>query len=542
MVLAACDAPPQEPAAAGAQASHAEMLSPVDSTLVASYAATALVSVPQDEEAHAAAIVRLMKHPRTDALYAEQVKMLTDSYQKKYPESLKMRQQAILCFIQAILAQPERFSGRDFDRAYEYCDYPLVADEAGHLSLLKIELSFADYRCTSDMKQKLLADLQTRVRQSPDDTPADHLAHAFYIVMQHVDAAQRQEYLALYFQHADCVGGPYRLHILLLADMPARELLPYIVEEAEQGTDAASLLPFLPILMTDSGASDLLSKHPVLGALALAVELDHMLAATDTPREKLDALASSLSASAPALQNAYVNRVLAHYRVVVGQPEVAVDIYRRLSEQEDAMTPKAELLYAAALCALPDGAAEAEALYRSLSRSSEPLIASQALQGLLTLLETQSRYSDALETTGEMLRVERDSATRITILFKRAELAELTGNINEAISLYSLLELEYGGDMKVALPACHKLLQLLKARNFKAVIDKEKATYTPSDWWYAWVRGRDFIKRVRQNPEIEAQFSDSQKRIFEDICNLVSALGRERPVVDEERERATQSR
>ena len=62
MVLAACDAPPQEPAAAGAQASHAEMLSPVDSTLVASYAATALVSVPQDEEAHAAAIVRLMKH------------------------------------------------------------------------------------------------------------------------------------------------------------------------------------------------------------------------------------------------------------------------------------------------------------------------------------------------------------------------------------------------------------------------------------------------------------------------------------------------
>lgn len=538
VALAACEAPPQEPAPAAPQEHRVEMRAPVDSDVAATFPVRESVTVPQDEALHVAAIARLMKHPRPDAHYAEQVKLLTSAYLDKYPDSSENRQLAMQCFIQAILLQPERFSGSDFDRAYEFCDYPQLASMVGHSRLFKVELMQVDYRCSAEEKQAALSTVQNIVKTPMQEGGAtDVLAHAYYVAAKYAEAEQRRDYIRHYLQHADRPGLAYRLRLLQLAELAPQELLPYVIEEAEYAeSDVDALLPFLRILLEDASAAAQVMQHPVLGALATAARLEKLLDTPDAERTELDFLAGQLTHS--AAQSLYVCSVLARYWLFIGQPESAIAIYRKLKEQAAPLTPQSELLYAAALAATADGLPEAEAVYRSLALAPEPEIALSALGSLLSMMENQRRYKEAFDITDALLRLERNTDKRVALLFKRAELAELTGNINEAISLYSMLENNYGGDLTVALPACQKLLQLLNMRNFKSETNTEKGTYTPSDKWYAWVRGRDFVKRVRQNAESEIRFTESQKLIFDDICNMVDSLGKDKNVISEERARA----
>lgn len=538
VVLAACEAPPQESAPAAAQEHRAEMLAPVDSDVAAAFSVRESVTVPQDEALHVAAIARLMNHPRPDAHYAEQVKLLTSAYLDKYPDSAENRQLAMQCFIQAILLQPERFSGSDFDRAYEFCDYPQLASMIGHSRLFKVELKQVDYRCSAEEKQAALSTVQNIVKTPVQEGGAtDVLAHAYYVAAKYATPEQRQDFILHYLQHADHPGLAYRLRLLQLAEMAPQELLPYVIEEAEYAAaEVDALLPLVCVLLEDEGIAASLSRHPILGALATAARLEKLLDTPDADRSALDLLAGQLSQG--TAQSLYVCSVLARYYLFIGQPESTIAIYRTLKAQAAPLTPQTELLYAEALAATADGALEAEAVYRSLSLAPEPEIALSALGSLLTMLENQRRYKEAFDVTDALLRAESNTDKRVLLLFKRAELAELTGNINEAISLYSMLENNYGGDLTVALPACQKLLQLLSMRNFKSETNREKGTYTPSDKWYAWVRGRDFVKRVRQNAESEIHFTESQKLIFEDICKMVDSLGKDKDVISEERARA----
>ena len=541
-VLSACDAPPQEASAATRQGRPAGAGVSAGSSAAPVSAANQFMAVPQEEAQHAAAIARLLKYPRTDALYTEQVKLLTATYLQNYPGSVEGGQQAMLCFIQAILLQPERFSDSDFDRAYEFCDYPKQAAMLEHSRLYKVELMQVDSRCSDADKNAALNSVQNIINAQPEKNETDDaVAHAYYIMAKNAERPQRQELIDHYLQHADCLGTPYRLRLLKLADFEPQKLLPYIVEEADAGiADVDDLWPFLHILATDEKVAAQLRQHPVLGPVLVAVLLEKLLDTSDSPQAAPDSLAGELVQMADRQQSMYAKLVLARYWVLTGNCESAVALYRELKAQDVYIAPDAELLYAEALAATDDG--EAEVVYRTLAQHPELKIASTALKNLLTILETQKRYKDAFDITDAMLNMESNTDNRVALLFKRAAFAELTGNINEAIAVYSILENNYGCDVAVALPACQKLMQLLSMRNFQAQTNTEKGTYTPPDKWYAWVRGCDCVKRVRQYQNCESQFTESQKLIFDDICKMVDSLGQDKNVIAEERARVLKNR
>ena len=120
---------------------------------------------------------------------------------------------------------------------------------------------------------------------------------------------------------------------------------------------------------------------------------------------------------------------------------------------------------------------------------------------------------------------------------QRAELAETIGNITEAINTYSQIELEHCTETAVSIPACLKMLQLLQMRNNKAKTDKKNATYTPSDAWYAWVRGKNFIKSLQNSPGLIESLSSQEQSDFQKIQEITAALGIDYNVVIEERDR-----
>lgn len=527
LLLAACDAPQNENEAAPTQ--QAKLRKPVQDAVLPAASHTPVVSIPTTEAEHAAAIQHLAKHPRTDAVYAEQVKLLTESYLQQYSTPAQGRQAAMECFMSAILGQPERFAGKDFDRAYEFCDYPATGEPTPYLHLLKAELSLADYRRTADEKAASL----TTVKEATHHADSTTRAYAFYIASNYTQGAEQAEWAKRYFKEADATGCPYRLPLLYRADLPTQQVIQILEEEAAHGTHAPALLPFIKKLSEDSAAAQQLSNSQSLRPLYLAVQLEALLNRESAPHAELDTLALELQAATTA--GTYTDKVLAQYLHATGEHAAAVDAYRNIltAQPED---EEAQLLLADALAATPQGTAEAETLYRKLATAPAPAIMQQALQGLLQLQEKQQRYTEALQTTEDILKAAPSPACRVSTLFKRAELAEQIGNLTEAINLYSMLETEYSATPEIALPACKKLLQLLTMRQFKASTNKEKGTFSPSDKWYAWSRGRDFVNGMRRNTEQLEQFTPEQKMLFEEICKMVDELGIDYEVLTEERD------
>lgn len=533
LLLAACDAPQNESKAARPQ--QPKLSKPVQDAVLPAANHTPVVNIPTTEAEHAAAIQHLAKLPRTDAVYAEQVKLLTESYLKQYSTPARGRQAAMECFMSAILAQPERFSGKDFDRAYEFCDYPATGEPTPYLHLLKAELSLADYRRTADEKATSL----TTVKEATHQADAATRAYAFYIATYYTQGAEQTEWAARYFKEADYAGCPYRLPLLLRARIPTQQIIQILEEEAARGTHAQALIPFIKRLGEDTASAQQLSNSQNLRPLYLAVQLEALLKCEAAPRAELDILARELQAATTAAP--YTNKVLAQYMHATGEHAAAVGACRNIltAQPEDEET---QLLLADALAATPQGTAEAETLYRKLATVPAPHTMQQALQGLLQLQEKQQRYTEALQTSEDILKAAPSPACRVSTLFKRAELAEQIGNLTEAISLYSMLETEYGATPEIALPACKKLLQLLTMRQFKASTNKEKGTFSPSDKWYAWSRGRDFVNGMRRNTEQLEQFTPEQKKLFEEICTMVDELGIDYEVLTEERDQGQRYR
>ncbi|MBQ9096594.1 MAG: hypothetical protein IJY53_09690 [Akkermansia sp.] len=535
LLPAACDAPSKESKSTPTQQTKLHM--PVQHAELPATTHTPVVSIPTNEAEHAAAIQHLTKHPRTDAVYAEQVKLLTESYLKQYSTPARGRQAAMECFMSAILAQPERFSGKDFDRAYEFCDYPATGEPTPYLHLLKAELSMADYRRTADEKTACL----NTVKEATHHADTATRAYAFYIAACYTQGAEQAEWAKRYFKEADATGCPYRLPLLYRADLPTQQVIQILEEVAAHGTQAPALIPFIKRLSEDTATAQQLSNSQNLRPLYLAVQLEALLNRESAPRAELDTLARELQAATPAGSYTYADKVLAQYLHATGQHAAAVETCRSiLSTQPEA--EDIQLLLADALAATQQGTAEAETLYRKLATAPAPHTMQQALQGLLQLQEKQQRYTEALQTTEDILKAAPSPACRVSTLFKRAELAEQIGNLTEAISLYSMLETDYSATPEIALPACKKLLQLLTMRQFKASTNKEKGTFSPSDKWYAWSRGRDFVNGMRRNTEQLDQLTPEQKKLFEEICKMVDELGIDYEVLTEERDQGQRYR
>lgn len=536
LLLGACDAPQDSACPAPDKAESTLLVQPLTGEVIGAETSPRL-TVPETEAEHAASIARLMAHPRKDAAYPEQVKLLTESYLKRYHDSLPNRQQAMQCFMNAILLQPERFAGKDFDRAYEFCDYPAMDGLTGYLLLLKTELLQNDYRKSAEQKDAALNTLYALFTQSFAEGQAEQSAYAHYIMAKYGHDALRREITERYFREVDSPANPYRLRMLQLAELSAEQLLPLIAESAEQG-ELDALLPFVRTLCESPDMAARLQEHAALAPLYYTVQLEKLLDNPNATREELAAVVQSLTASMPAIVPPQINSVLAWYYCTVGQWDSAVNTYRDLLADERADRQQVQLFLAQALVHVPDGKAEAESLFRSLTQSEDAEIALSALQGLYQLQRDSQRYNEAMETTAEMLRIDQDTHRRIVWMLYRAGAAKMTGNLTEAINIYSQLEASYSGTPAVAIPACKELMELLVQRNFKQRVDKKKGTYTPSDKWYAWVRGRDFVKGMRQDTELLQALTPQQAAEFADICKMTDELGIDYDVITEERDRA----
>ena len=534
LLLGSCDAPQDAPGPEPDKPQAAlQEQSPMGEVIKAETAPR--LTVPMTEAEHAAAIARLMAHPRTDAGYPEQVKLLTESYLKQYPDSLPNRQQAMQCFMNAILLQPERFAGKDFDRAYEFCDYPASAGLTGYLRLLKTELQQNDYRISAEQKEAILNTLYAVYAPSLSVAQEEQASYACYILAKYGQEERRREITELYFREVDSPANPYRLRMLQLAELPAEQLLPLIAESAEQG-ELDTLLPFVRTLCESPDMAARVQAHSALVPLYYTVQLEKLLDTPNVSREELEAVVQSLAASMPAIVSPQINLVLAWYYCTVGQWDSAVNTYRDLLADERADSRQVQLFLAQALVHVQDGRAEAEAVFRSLTRSEDSEVALSALQGLYQLQHDSQRYNEAMETTAEMLRIDQDAHRRIVWMLYRAGAAKMTGNLTEAIDIYSHLEAAYSGTPGVAIPACKELMELLVQRNFKKSVDNKKCIYTPSDKWYAWVRGRDFVKGMRHDPELLQSLPPELAAAFDSVCKLVDELGIDYDVLMEERD------
>ena len=536
LVLGACDAPQEADCAKPDKAEAALQMQNLTGEVIKPETAPRL-TVPTTEAEHAAAIARLMAHPRTDAEYPEQVKLLTESYLKQYHDSPRNRMQAMQCFMNAVLLQPERFSGKDFDRAYEFCDYPVIDGLTGYLRLLKTEILQNDYRKSAEQKDAALNTLYALFAQPLSEEQSEQASYAHYIMAKYGQEERRREITERYFREMDSPANPYRLRMLQLAELPAEQLLTLIAESAEQG-ELDALLPFVRTLCESPDMAARMQEHAALAPLYYTVQLEKLLDNPNATREELDAVVQSLTASMPAIVPPQINSVLAWYYCTVGQWDSAVNTYRDLLSDERADRLHVQLFLAQALVHVPDGKAEAESLFLSLTQSEDAEIALSALQGLYQLQLDSQRYKEAMETTAEMLRIDRDSHRRVVWMLYRAGAAKMTGNLTEAINIYSQLEAAYSGTPAVAIPACKELMELLVRRNFKQSVDKKKGTYTPSDKWYAWVRGRDFVKGMRQDAALLQSLTPQQTAEFADICKMADELGIDYDVITEERDRA----
>lgn len=539
LALCACDAPTDENTASQSTEHSADLryVAPATSTEIP--AAGATIHIPENETEHAIAIRRLSDFPRTDALYPEQVKLLCNQYLQRYPNHTQSCQVAMQCFIDAVLQQPERFSGRDFDRAYEFCQYSADAAAQSALTLYLADLELCDYRKSAEEQAATLQRVRDYIDTAVATQDISKLAHALYIAAKYTDGSPRREYVTHYFAQADTLNSPFRIPMMKLGQLPPQQLLPLVVQEAESGRNTEQLLPFISQLSTNDIYAQQLRANKATEAILLTQLLEKALNTTSPNDAEVLQLANQIQALPISKQSAFIQLTLARYLQSRGDEGVqqAIDYCRNIASGNNAYRTEAALLLANLLANTEGGADEATQIYNTLASEPESATVIAALQGLLALQEKTQQNNTALTTTHALLQVVQDSEMRADIIFRRAALAEKTGNLTEAINLYSQLESDYCGTPDVALPACKKMLQLLISRNFPQKTDEEKGTYTPSDKWYAWVRGRDFVKAWQRNTEALTTLPPDQKTLFDEIRKIVDDLGIDYNVLTEERDK-----
>ena len=526
----ACDddtPPPHNKGAA--QVEHP--LSPV-STPSSPQAQQSSPPLPANEAEHALAIQRLLAAPSDDALYCEQVKQLTESYLRQYHESALHRTMAMQCFIQALCLQPQRFAGKDFDRAMRYCEYLEGSTLSHALPAMQAAIQLADYRLSQQEHQQLLLNLKNTWRTENKEQSS----HLLKLLCSQATPAEKEEYTRLYFAELDYTGNPCRLFMLSQNLYLPESVEQIVIEETERGADADALCAIIRHLQERDLLTERTAEHPATQHLLLTEQLEQLLQAADTPAPTLNRAAEQLQKALPPTPAAVSLMALANYHRTQGSHTAAIPLYRQVAAMESPHRQQACFCLAESLEAT-QAIDEAEELYKQLAKDASPQVVTQALQALLQLQRSAARYTAALNTTGDLLRVERNHAARGHILMQRAELAETIGNITEAINTYSQIELEHCTDTSVSIRACLNMLKLLQLRNNKAKTDKKNGTYTPSDAWYAWVRGKNFIKSLQNSPGLIEALSPQEQADFQKIQEITAALGIDYNVVTEERDR-----
>lgn len=532
LMLTACDEPHNTDQTADHVATSA-LQQQAPTTAMPVPAQTWEVSIPTTEAEHAELLQKLLQHPRQDAFYATQVKQLADSYLDQYDSQTETGHRVMLGFIHTLCEQPDRFSGRDFERALRYCEYLEGSTYAARLPILKAEIQLADYRLNPSQKSQILAELEKIAKQVEPEISA----HALAALVQHCPQQQQAAYLQQYFAQQPAVGTPHRLVMLRQGAAFAPTPASIVAEEASNGANADEVYETVRYLMQNYPQQlDALTAHEVLRPYVLTKKLHDLLenngSAIDT-QTTAAALADCLT-SAPAAMS---NIMLARYYQQRGEQELGIRHARRAAEINGSYREEAQLLLAALLHSVPEYADETEHLYNQLAHSPNPAIVARALRADMERLEECGKIPAAYQRGCELLSVHLTAQQRALLLLKMAELAESMGNISQAINFYSQVETEYGAEPAYALPACANLIRLLRLRHHPQRTDKTKGTYTPSDAWYARERGAAYLRGLKNTPQWQNSLTPQLHEHLQLIEQHLNELNIDYDVLMEERER-----
>lgn len=508
------------------------------------------ISVPTTQQEHAEAIADLRLHARTDARYAEEVKLLTERYMSLYPENTKGVTEAAMCFVEGILLQPERFAGSDFERALHYCT---ILEEIGQQSpspaLLHTCINAVDYRHGSDEKTAIVQELSTAAETALQQQDRASAAYALRTLVYHCPAQQKNAFAEVYWQQADYAGAPFRAEMLAAGGFPPESVPSILIQEAQYTLQHRENADRLQSLLCNS------MKHTTKEALLQAVgegearplllcALLRYAMVQSTNEEALRGLAQELLQIPEAELPEDAAFLLPIYRAKYGMEasirQQALDACLKLTAE----TEEDRMLLAGALLSADYGTLHKEygkELLRIQAVEASPEKARHALRTLGLVLSGEQKHSEAEIVMKALQNMTQDADERAQIQLHLAEHAHRTGNLNAAIDLYSQLQLQYLGTLHLSVPACHNMIKLLVERNNPYKVDKKAHTITSSDKWYAWARGQDFLKSVDNNPELIAATDDATREQLEELRKVVDTLSIDYDVQTEERDRLNEA-
>ncbi|MDO4751693.1 MAG: hypothetical protein Q4A24_06255 [Akkermansia sp.] len=509
------------------------------------------ITIPETRTEHASAITELRMHRRADSRYVEEVKLLAEHYLSRYPEDTAGSTSATLCYIETLMSQPERFAGSDFDRALHYCT---ILEEMGHTSpapsVLRNCIAVADYRKSDEAKANALQELAAQADHALKQQDYPSAAYALRTLTQHCPENEQPHHAERYWQQADYAGAPFRAEMLLAGGLNEVAILPLLEQEAQytlQHPEARyRLRAFFRNILQINSADTLLQNISEGKArpLLLCELLRHTLNDSNSHPSVAHSIMHELQQIPPAdlpqdtaLLSAIYN---AKYATEATIREQALNTCLNFTAEtnEDRFLLAGALKQAGATTAHREAAKK---LYRHIAAESSPQETRLAMQALVLIMVDEQNYREADSILRELQNNTREAEEWARLQQQRAEYAVVTGNLNAAIDLYSQLQLQYLGTLHISVPACMHMLNLLQERNFPRKVDKKTHTITPSDKWYAWTRGRDFLKSLDRNPELIATADKATQQTLEQLRHCVNTLSIDYNVQTEERDRAEQN-
>lgn len=545
-LLVACDEAPQHPTPQDTH-KHAPSISVTPPISENYFPQKRAITVPTSQQEHAAAVSTLRLHTRADARYAEEVKLLTERYTELYPNDAEGVTAAAMCFIEGVLLQPERYAGSDFERALLYCT---MLEEIGQQSpspaILRSCIQVVDYRKSDEEKATALQELATVAQTAQQQQDRCSAAYALLMLVNHCPAESKNGFAEAYWQLADYAGAPFRARMAAAGGVSAeaapnilRQELQYTGQHRENSPRLQALLRAVMQLTTEEALLQAVGTGQER-SLLLCELLRYAMAKGTSHQDSATALARELEQIPEAERPQDADFLLTIYLAAHEEDQVkhqqALDACLKLT----AATEEDRMLLAGALLRAEADTPHREygkALLRTQAVEATPEQARHALRTLGLVLTGEQKHNEADIVVKALQNMTQDADERAKIQQQLAEQALRIGNLNAAIDLYSQLQLQYLGTLHISVPACHSMIKLLMERNNPHKVDPTAHTITPSDKWYAWARGRDFLTSLDKNPELISAADDTTRETLTRLRQTVNELSIDYDVQTEERDR-----
>lgn len=546
-LLVACDDAPQQPTPedkSSHEATHTATAPKTENYFPKKRA----IIIPNTQQEHVAALTALRMRFRENARYVEEVKLMTERYIELYPENSAGVTEAAMCFIEVLLQQPERFAGSDFDRALHYCT---ILEEIGQQSpspsLLRTCINAVDYRKNTD---EILQELATAAQNALQQQDRASAVYALFMLVNNFPADRKDAFAETYWQQADYAGAPFRAAMIAAGGFSAESIPSILIQEAQytlQHRENTHRLHALIRAGMQHTSEEALLQAVGTGQerpLMLSTLLRYAMAKGTSHQDSATALARELEQIPEAERPQDAAFILTIYRA---KYETNATIRQQALDNCLKLTAETEedrMLLARALIS-----AEADTPHREYGKEllriqaveASPKQARHALRTLALVLTGEQKHNEADIVMKALQNMIQDAAERAQIQQQLAEQALRIGNLNAAIDLYSQLQLQYLGTLHISVPACHNMIKLLVERNNPYKVDKKSHTITPSDKWYAWARGRDFLTSLDNNPELISATDDTTRETLTQLRQAVDELSIDYDVQTEERDRINEA-